>query len=71
MIKQKRPGNPNTNNNNIQPGYRNVIWHWKMYPADWEKRISWRNRITKSEKPQNACRERKLQVPGNIGCRHH
>ena len=35
----------------MQPGYRNGIWHWKIYPADnekWEKRISGRNRTTKS-----------------------
>ena len=37
----KRTINPYTTNKNIQPGYRNVIWHWKIYPTHnevWKKR---------------------------------
>ncbi len=37
---------------NIQPGYRNGIWLWKMCHTDdekWEKRIRGRNRIVKSK----------------------
>ena len=35
------------------------------------KRNNGRNKTAKSEKYQNSWRRRKLQVPGNIECRHH
>ena len=32
---------PDTNSKNIQPGYRNRIWYWKVYHAEnenWKKK---------------------------------
>ena len=53
--KWKRNGHSDTNNKNIQRGYRNVIWHRKMSHAHNEK---WninnrKNRIARSKKNQN------------------
>ena len=31
------PGDPETNNKNIQPRHKNRIWYIKMYHADYEK----------------------------------
>ena len=52
MQKCKRTRDPDTNNKNIQPEYRNGIWHWKMCLAHnekWEKRNNWKNRTTNQE----------------------
>ena len=49
--KWKRTKAPDTNNMNIQTGYRNGIWIWKMCQDNdkkWEKRISRGNRTAKS-----------------------
>ena len=65
--KWKRTGGPNTNNKNVRPGYRNGMV-LKMSHADnekWEKRNHGKNRIAKSGKHQNTCRERKLKILGN------
>ena len=35
--KKQETGDPDTNNKNIQPRYRNGIWHRKMYHTDKEK----------------------------------
>ena len=48
--KCKRTGGLDTSNKNIQLGYRNRIWYWKMCHADnekWEKRNNRRNRTAK------------------------
>ena len=44
--KKKGIGNSDTNNKNIQPRYRNKIWHQKMCHAHnekWKKRNDGRN----------------------------
>ena len=70
----KRNRKPYTNRKNIQPGYRDGIWHRKMrhvHNEKLEKRNNRRNRTTKSGKNLNAGRKGKLQVLGNIGSGHH
>ena len=75
--KWKRTGNPNTNNKNIQPGYRNGIWHWKLCQADNEK--STKREIVEGIEQQNRkvlewleiMIEGKLLVLENIGNRPH
>ena len=71
----KRSGESNTNNNNIQSGYRNGIWHRNMYNAHnekWKKTNNGMNRIVKRRKNQNASRKRKLLALENIANgRHH
>ena len=49
---EKGTGDPDTNNKNMHPGYKNGIAHWKMFDSDnkeREKEINWRNRAIKSE----------------------
>ena len=74
LQKRKRIGDSGTTNKNIQSGYRNGIWHRKMCHARNEKRKKTKNgsnKTVKWRKNQNARRIGKLQVLGNIGCRHH
>ena len=71
--KWKRTGNPNTNNKNIRPGYRNGIWLWKMFHTDkekWGKRNKGRKKFcltTKLGKHQKPWREGEWHVLENIG----
>ena len=70
----KRIGGSDTNNKNIQPRYRNGIWHRKMchaYNENWIKRNNRMNRNAKSGKNQNIWKKGKLQVLGNIRNGHH
>ena len=69
-MKQK---DSDTTNRNIQPRYRNRIWHWKMRHAhgkEW-KRHNGKNRTAKSKKHQNVWRKEKLQILGNIRRGHY
>ena len=52
-FKEKKNWKPDTNNKNIQPGYKNEILHGKICYADnenWEKRNNGRRRTTQSGK---------------------
>ena len=63
-----------TNNKNIQPGYRNRIWHRKIGHAHNEKCTKSnirRNRTAKFGKTQIDQRKGKYLVLGNIGRGHH
>ena len=67
-----RIGESDTNNKNIQPGYRNGIWYKKKCYADnenWKKTNNRKNRIDKLRKNQKTWRKGKLQVLGNIESR--
>ena len=69
-----RIGDPDTNNKNIQPEFRNGIWHRKVFHADnekWEKRRNGRNWTAIAGKDQNAQGKRKWQVLGNIGSEYY
>ena len=72
--KRKRTGDSYADNKNIQPGYKNGIWQWKICQADnenWKKRNSGKNRTTKSGKHYKVLRRGKLQVLENIGSGYH
>ena len=43
--KQKRIGNPNTNCENIQSRYRNVIWHRKMWQQHMTEEVKLPNKV--------------------------
>ena len=65
----KKDGNPSTGSKNLQSGYKDGIWHRKMYHANNENQktsTGRKNRTTKSRKNQNARRKGNLQVLGNI-----
>ena len=71
---KKKTADFHTNNKNIHPEYKNGIWHRKMchaYNKKWQKRNNCRNRTAKSGKHQNAWREGKILVLGNIRGRHY
>ena len=62
---EKRTGDSDTNNKNIQLGYRGGICHRKMcygHNKKWEKTNNKRNKTAKSRKNQNAWRKGKLQL---------
>ena len=46
---KKGTEDPDTSNKNIQPGYRNEIWHWKMSNAHNEKCELRNNRINRNQ----------------------
>ena len=66
MKKKKKTRDVNTNNKNIKPGYRNVMWKEKKYSSahneKWEKNISGGNRATKLGKLLIICREGKNTI---------
>ena len=73
MPKIKRIGDYDTNNKNIQPGYRNGISHRKIchtYKETWGKRNNGTYRTTKRGKYQKSWRKWKLEVLRNIGSWH-
>ena len=66
---EKRTGDIDANNKNIQSGCWNGIWNLQMCHAHnekWQKRYNGRNRTAKSRKNQNSWRKRKLQVLGDF-----
>ena len=70
LPKNERIGNSNRNCENIQPRYKNGIWHRKMHHASHEKRQTThdgRSRTTKSNNNQNARRKGNLQILRDIG----
>ena len=72
--KKKKTGDPDTNNKNIEWGYRNRFWHWKMCHDDYEKEEksnNWRNITAKLGKYQTTWREGKLQILGKNRSWHH
>ena len=74
LLKIKRSWEPDANKKNIQPGYRNGIWQWKMCYVDnesWWKRKNVKYRLFKSRKAQDTWREGKLHLLGNIGSWRH
>ena len=67
-------GDPNTDNEDIQSGYRDRIWYRKMCNANNEKPKSANdgiNRTTKSRKYQDVQRQGNLQIFRNIGSGYH
>ena len=72
--KWKRIVDTDTNDENIQTGYRNEMGHWRMCHAHNEKRkkrYNERNRSAKLRKNQNVLRKGKFQVLVNIGSGQH
>ena len=73
--KLSRVGDSERINKNLQPRFRNEIWHWKMscdHKEKWEKTNNERNRTAKAKKKiLNVWKKGKLQVLGNIGNGHH
>ena len=71
---KKRFEDSDANNKNIQPGYRDGIWHRKMCQALYVKRKKINNRrkrTAKSRKYHIVWREGKLQILGNIRSRYY
>ena len=65
--KRKRTGNSNTRSQNIQLGYKNGIWHRKMWhdcKEKWQTTYDWRNGTTKSREDLNTRRKRNVQILG-------
>ena len=72
--KKKKKRTRDTNNKNIQLGYRNGIWHRKMCHVDnqkWEKKISGRNWTTKQKSINTLGEEENLKNFGKYMGWHH